>query len=467
MNLRKFIGGLALACLPATLVVSVGTDATAIDNSTTLQVVDRAAEAGLEAGNMPTWDICVGDWDGDGRTDAAISRHMEKEGLLFLQRDGGVFVRELAGTIMPKVVRRTSTPTIPKHTGVDRHACEMADLTMDGLTDLITTAGRYASNRQKHPEIDNELFAQQADGSVIDMAIAAGTNEPCQRSRYIVVADWDGDGAPDQFNGAQKERDIADPCNAVDSQGVRIKNGYNEQSHVFLNKGDGGDGTWDGLRAAPQFDVSANNVGAAMALAWDQDHNGKPDLLALSFPNKKPLLFRNTGYSFTEVSQLAGIKLPVMNNATIGDVTGDGIDDLVFADNTGFAYRAGTATGVSTITVRIGTLPSNADGSALALGDADGDGDLDVYGQTFAASGTSGNPDDILYVNNSAGMSSASFTEMTVPSAGGASNDVAAITIDGVAQFLVTNGDHGDSETSATGGPIQLIALQPESGGGS
>ena len=448
MRNRVLNAAAALVCAAVMLCATATTNANALESPL---VVDRATEAGINLGPTPTWDICKGDWNGDSSDDVAITRHMLYEGALFTQNSTGAFNRTLTGTIMPKVVRKTA----PKHTGVDRHACVMADFDRNGRMDLYTTAGRYASNRLKHAEIDNELWMQQTDGTVVDMAIAAGVNEPCHRSRYTVTTDWNGDGWTDLFVGAQVERaDTADVCNTMPGYP------YLEQSHVYLNKGDSGDGVWDGFRQAPEFNVSAKNVGSAMAIEWDQNRDGRPDLLSLSFSDTKPLLFRNNAYSsFTEVSQTTGIKLPRMNYAAIGDVTGDGRDDLVYTDNAGLYYRAGTASGISTVVVRISTLASNADGKHVALGDVDGDGDVDVYGQT---SGTTGNPDDVLYLNNGANATAASFMALPVPSAVGASNDVAAITVNGLTQFVVTNGGNEEKEEF---GPVQLIALTSDTGG--
>ena len=442
---------LVTCAIALTLTTSPSTGANALVEP---QVVDRAAEAGMDVGPTDTWAGCKGDWNGDGREDVAITRHMKSEGALFTQDGAGAFNRRLAGIIMPKVVRRTSTPQIPKHSGVDRHGCAMVDIDNDNDMDMYTSAGRYASNRLKHSEIDNELWIQGSDGSVVDMAIAYGVNEPCQRSRGVITPDLTGDGYPEVIIGAQFERNDPDDCDSL------ANHTYLEQAHVYLNKGDAGrDGVWDGLRLAPEFNVSAKNFGAAMLLEWDQDRDGDPDVLALSFPDNKPLLMRNNaGSSFTEVSQTAGIKLPKMNYASVGDVTGDGRDDLVYIDNNGVYYRAATATGVSTVSVLIGTLPGNADGRHVALGDVDGDGDTDVYGQT---TGTTGNPDDILYLNNGAGNG---YTPMTVPSAAGISNDVVGITVGGLTQFVVTNGGNGE-EKDLPPGPVQLIALVSGSSG--
>ena len=84
----------------------------------------------------------------------------------------------------------------------------------------------------------------------------------------------------------------------------------------------------------------------------------------------------------------------------------------------------------------------------MAVGDADGDGDLDVYGLvTNAAANT--NPRDVVYRN--AGLR---FTAVPVPAAAGIGDAVVALqgNRDGRAEFLVLNGMEGP-------GPVQRIEL--------
>ncbi len=141
--------------------------------------------------------------------------------------------------------------------------------------------------------------------------------------------------------------------------------------------------------------------------------------------------------------------LPVVNGVELADLTGDGILDLVFADDAGFAYRAGTATGLSGTTVRIGSPPSGGRGWRVAVGDVNGDGRLDVYG--LVASAGSGNPDDVVLVRTSTG----GWQPHTAPSAAGDGNNVATVTVGSRAQFVVLNGGNAESENA---GPVQLIA---------
>lgn len=91
--------------------------------------------------------------------------------------------------------------------------------------------------------------------------------------------------------------------------------------------------------------------------------------------------------------------------------------------------------------------PAVGTGWGVAVGDADGDRDLDVYG--MVSRGLRHNPDDAVFLNNSL-----EFTRVKVPTAGGAADDVIALDPrgDGRAAFLVLNG-----RKRLASGPVQLI----------
>lgn len=448
MQIRAFLAvGIAAAlttALPTVASTAAGAPAPSASASAAASpnLVNRAAAAGIAWPSTPSWDVVAVDYDNDGDTDFSMSLHMKNAGELRRNNGDGTFTR-VAATSSP------ATTIMPRPTEqgglVDRHGCAWADFDRNGLQDLYCAAGRYQSNRYKTEGINNELFLQGPVGTFREAATASGVAEPCTRGRHPAPLDVNGDGWLDLFLGAQKERsDAGDPCNREAGYP------YNEQSKVFINRGAGSGGAWLGFRFGTEWNVSQDNAGNRVALPWDYNRDGRVDLLGATFPNKPSFLFRNTGTGFVEMARSGQVALPLFNGAALADLTGDGILDLVFADNAGFGYRAGSATGISTTTVRIGTVASNGDGWTVATGDINGDGRLDVYGQV-AASGATGNPDDVVYVRQANG----SWQAHVVPSAGGDANDVAAVTVDGRAQFLVLNGGNDEATTP---GPVQLIA---------
>lgn len=406
-----------------------------------LNLQNRAVIAGVNYPSTPSWDVCVGDINNDGNEDFHVSLHMKNSGPLYESNGDGSFTRIASSVISPR-----PTPGFAKNSYVDRHACAMADVDQNGLVDVYNAAGRWASNKFKDEGINNELWLQVAPGVYEDAATEAGVGEECSRGRFPVFADFNSDGWVDMFLSAQKERaDSGDVCNTLPEYPT------NERSKIFVNRGNDSYGDWLGFRLANEYNLSQNNTGNRFAVSWDENNDGRPDLLTQAFANNRPYFYRNNGNSLTEMSRAGTKRFPLMNGATTGDVNSDGYTDVVFADNTGFAWMRGTATGINLSVNRIALLPSAQRAWGVAIGDINGDGINDIYGLIRAATAGSANPDDIVYV----GQADGTFTAHAAPSAGGDANDVEALKVNGRAQFVVLNG--GNDEKAAPG-PVQIIS---------
>lgn len=427
------------------------------------ELVDRAVAAGINypgspLGSTPSWDATAVDYDNDGDQDFHVSLHMKNEGMLFRNNSDGTFTRV---AYVPGNVLLTLTPRVnQKAQYIDRHACSWGDPNRDGMLDIACEAGRYQSNRVKTENIDNELFLQgtgAAAGTFTDVAVAAGVSEPCGRGRFPAFVDVNGDGWDDLLVGNQGERnDPDDPCDTYgSSRPVQERAAVNEKSKIYLNLGLKPDGTWAGY----SFDTAWNtlststtvglqtNFGNRCSVVWDYNRDGRPDLLGCTFANRKPLLYRNNGTNFTEASSSIG--LAAANSVVVTDLNGDSLPDYLYSNNTGFFYRLATATGLSSTVVRLGTaLPSSSIGWSMAVGDINGDGRMDVYGQVGSANET-GNPDDYVFVNTG-GMT---FSQYTAPSAGGRADDVVAVKVGSRAGFVVLNG----KLENPVPGPVQFI----------
>src|SRR3954452_3860199 len=109
--------------------------------------------------------------------------------------------------------------------------------------------------------------------------------------------------------------------------------------------------------------------------------------------------------------------------------------DLVTSRFTQFGYRLNTG-GSFGPEIRIAAVAAGSNGRSVALGDADGDGDLDAYALVTNIPAAT-DPPDFIYRND--GLR---FTPVPVPSAGGAGNAVTALdgNGDGRTEFLLLNG---------------------------
>lgn len=427
MHKRAITAAFIMSGLGASL--GVGDSAattTASDDAKTqdLVVVDRAATAGLGAVSR-SYSATPVDYNRDGAQDVWIGYHAQG-GRLWRNEGNGTY-RRVAASAWPQFD--------PAGKQIDRHDCAWADVDRNDRPDAYCSTGRFAANHVKYGR-DNELWMQGRRGRFTEVGTAWGVGDVCGRGRQVAFLNANGDNYPDLFLGNETPRDVRDdPCN---KPGNDLPN---ERGKIFINTG----GT--GFRYGKRFWDFGAGPGHRCAEVLDFNGDGWDDLLTCGADAETPRLYRNrAGRRFADVSSAHRLDRPV-NDAVVADLDGDRDRDLVIATVRGFAYHLNTD-GRFGAAVWIG-FPSSGEGRSVAVGDADRDGDLDVYG--MVGDGQQSNPDDVIWVNNRL-----SFTPASVPSAGGAADDVIALKPRGTgrAEFLALNG-FGRSDTPA--GPVQLI----------
>jgi FG-GAP-like repeat len=384
--------------------------------------VNTVTGSGL-ASTLETWEANPVDYDGDGDQDVWVGYH-DQGGKLFRNNGSGTYTR-VALTAWPRV---NSNGMIP-----DRHYCAWADVDRNGLVDAYCAAGRGGQNLVKTGK-DNELWLQTAVGQFSEVGTAWGVGDVCGRSHYVAFLNANGDSYPDLFVANASPRAVTgDPCDDP-------ANGLpNEQSKLFMNQGG------HGFVAVGNWGINGYG-GTRCAEVTDFNRDGWDDLLVCGDTATK--LYRsNGGTGFTNVATANGLAA-IHLDADFGDLDRDGDQDVVTALWGRFEYRLnnGATFGAP---VRAHTVASGGGGRALALGDAEGDGDLDIYALiSNVPAGT--NPNDVVLRNNAL-----TFTPVTVPSASGIGDAVAALDGNGDQrnEFLVLNG----VEVS---GPTQRIELR-------
>jgi hypothetical protein len=386
------------------------------------RAVDEARAAGLYELNE-SWSARPVDSNNDGCQDVWIGYH-DRGGKLWRGNCRGVYTRVAPGA-WP---RRNSEGKIP-----DRHDCDWADVDHNGLVDAACTTGRTLSNDVKYG-MDNELWLQTSMNTFVEVGTRWGIGDLCGRGRYVRFLEANGDGWVDLAVGNARPRPVSgDPCDDPAS-GLP-----SEESKLFLNVG------------GRRFQEAPSSFGLGgywgdrclEVVEWNGDR--WKDLMACSDQGLK--LFRNNaGRGFTNIAASVGLTTADFSDAELRDLDGDGDLDLVTTRWSQLSYRRNAGGRLAAAV----TIRRFEGGRALALGDADGNGTLDVY-VVLTSVRTGSNPNDLLLLNQ--GLR---FTTLAVPPAGGIGDAAVALNgdRDARAEFLVLNG------LSDALGPVQLIKLR-------
>jgi hypothetical protein len=342
-------------------------------------VTAASAVAQIRSGERDPFDpetvvmraVVLADVDGDGSLDALVAWDRKGDDRMIdaacrvLQNDGkGVFTDQTSRW-MP--VEASLTQSLAA-----------GDIDGDGRVDLVLGfgGGSGKANRLYRNTPDDRFRDITANNLPTDTGITA----------RILAADFDGDGDLDLLFG-----------NTTDAFGREGQNNF------YLNAGDGrfGDATTASL--PPGRDATSAMV------CCDFDGDGDLDVV-LGNSNGPDIALRNDGKG--RFGDATTDVLPYDNQDTrslaFGDVDGDGDLDLIVGHATSrgrgqdrLLLNDGSGRFSDATALRL--PPDEEDTSALALIDVDGDGDLDLIGGYFGSQ-------DRLYRNDGAGR----FTDTTV-----------------------------------------------------
>jgi hypothetical protein len=370
---------------------------------------DIGPVVGLED-EAPSYSVAAADMNADGWTDLVISHHGRAATLHLSEIEEGV----------PVGFETSWRFHDDLHGRVDRHACAVSDVDLDGLPDVYCAKGAQQGTVRKW----NELWIQEPDGTFTDRAGEFEVEDVWGRGRVPVFLDLDHDRWPDLFVGNDAERADGRPT----------------PNRTFI-------GRRGGFRQV-RLGVTTE-IGGRCGAAADYDGDGWDDLLVCG--DDRIHLFRRQASGFRDVTERSGLPAVAATAARFGDFDGDGRLDLVYLRERELTVAL-QGSGQRFAVAR--RLPLRH-GHGLAVGDPDGDRDLDILVVQGCADGRD-EPDWFLRIGREG-----TFTPKRVarvPVGCGDTAEAFDFDGDGMDDFVVLNGG-GAGETEGHRGPEQLLTF--------
>lgn len=302
-----------------------------------------------------------------------------------------------------------------------------ADYDNDGDLDLYVLRGAWWGNQGRHP---NSLLRNEG-GRFRDVTFEAGLGEIHNPTQAGAFADYDNDGDLDLFVGNESRRGVHAPCQMFQNQGdgsfIDKAPALGLDIAVFAKGVTFGD--YDGDRFPDLYITTYtssnllfhNEAGKGFVEVgkqagvdgprtsfptwfWDYDNDGKLDLFASCYTGTIDIvaahylgksrhkevagLYRGDGQGgFENLAAQAGLDVPMLPmGANFGDINGDGFLDMYLGTgdpdasnlvpNIMFLNKGGRSFVDVTTAGGLGHLQK---GHAVAFGDVDNDGDLDLF----------------------------------------------------------------------------------------
>jgi hypothetical protein len=287
--------------------------------------IDFSAEAGIDNIGR-NYGVAFGDYDGDGREDIYISRHLLPN-LLYRSIGGGRFIDVAAQAGVA-------------HEGTTTNSV-WGDIDNDGDLDL------YLGNRDEN----NILYLNNGDGTFSDISVSAGVNS-AHFTRAVLFGDIDRDSYIDLY----------------------VAN-MNAPNYLYYNNGDN---TFTNIVE----EANTQDFGIAMgSLFFDYDNDGDLDLYLTHDGNQENILYMNTGDgNFINTSSYSGANISAQAmGVDVGDLNNDGFLDIyitnLYSNELLLNDQDGTFSTI-TSTAGVGDLGM---GWGTAWLDYDNDGWQDIY----------------------------------------------------------------------------------------
>ena len=330
---------------------------------------------------QPISFLATADFNGDGRPDLAFLEPVTQA-----PTEIGVMLGNADGIMQsPRVYPAGDTPASPV----------LADLNGDGFPDLVLAHGGFNGNVS--------VMLGNGDGS-----FQPGVSYPTSlNSSSVALGDVNGDGRPDLIAANAAAGGLLIflgngdgtfqaplPASALFAGGLNVALGdFNNDGKldavvgptltVFLGNGDGT------FRGGSSYGPAAPFQATGPVAVADLNGDGNLDLAVvagsnpLNGPDVYVLLGNGDGTFRAPVSYKISASGSTPVSLAIGDLNGDGKPDLVVADGSASNTRPGAVAillgnGDGTFQSAVRYAASGTGASAVALGDFNGDGNLDI-----------------------------------------------------------------------------------------
>ncbi len=322
--------------------------------------------------------ICFFDYDNDGDYDLYNATTDDRNRLY--RNDGNGYFTDVTDAARLPLIRVVYPPFDSQPYGYGTRGVIAFDADNDGYLDLLAVNWGPAENRYDSTKIivippqPNEFYRNNGNGTFtpVDNGLTLPANHSYMGTQGVVAADVDNDGDMDVL--------IVHRNYTAKTESGEIIAGFNEDyqipNQLMINDGTGR--FTDETKKRNLFDIYNDANGATFA---DYDNDGDLDLFVP--PKKKNnnlRVFRNNGRGiFSDVTNQ--LKIEQWGFSTfIFDVDNDGDLDII-APKTESITNLYLNNGNGTFALKTGTGLEiyNKDPRGGAVGDIDGDGDLDLY----------------------------------------------------------------------------------------
>jgi uncharacterized repeat protein (TIGR01451 family) len=285
------------------------------------------ADSGQSPGGSLTYGVALGDLDGDGDLDAFAANYVGQSDRVCLNDGTGTF---------------TDSGQSLEHS--DSFGVALGDLDGDGDLDAFVVDGA----------LPDRVWLNDGAGGFTDSGQALGSSTGLR----VALGDLDGDGDLDAF----------------------VANTGNQPNRVWLN---------DGMATFADTGQSLGGSSSHGVTLGDLDRDGDLDAFAANIGNQPNRVWLNDGAgTFTDSGQALGGA--DSRGVALGDVDGDGDLDAFAANygfGSGYADRVWVNDGTG-IFADPGQSVGSSDSHTVALGDLDGDGDLDAFVGNYLSQGS-------------------------------------------------------------------------------